>query len=400
MKKNKEKFFNTVFGRILFKIFSFYLKWFGVFNAALYIFIITQIDNETITILLIALGVYETYFLWFKKVVKNFGNMDNATSRIQEAQNVLIIGSSSTGKTTLANYFISRFVPDKNKQYYNYNKPGYRAFKQKHLLLEEGLPQNCGVVMDEESAQIDNADYAVRFDGTRRRIRMFNKFYGQFYGRSAYIFYLDQAEAFMNTALRRFSSLTIYTLGTVEIAAPLIPSLLFKLFNGFKNSHGYYENGKFLKYNLFGLYAVRVLLFNKLGESAEHYSLNYDAIDGIPLICSGVEFFSNSDTYVFKKHNPCQYKPENDYIWGSDIAEDNRIMDENFRLSEMSIPVKFGSDGMVFSLPDDFKNKLSEYYTEYLDSLSESDYKKIVAKQVDRKIGSIVATDISNVSDE
>lgn len=310
-------------------IFSHYLMWFGIYNIPVTILLISAINQTPFLILAVAVQIIETYFIWWKKVFKNRGDTTYLFGNISQNNLLAIYGGIGTGKSTLANYVINHYCKDDNLKYYNYYKKGFKAFTHDYLLLKKALPKGAAVFIDEAGRMSDSSksNYDKKNDAKRANILAFNKFFRQWYSDQSICVYVDQCESNMDTALRKTVFYVVQCNGVQRIAMPLVLGGLYSLFNMIF---------KWSKYNIFGLVDIEFMDFNKLGDYADHYSINYDAKDRKHFIRPAYELFKGNDTYVFEKYNPATYNEDEDYEWGTDENTDSRFMDMNFDLSSFN----------------------------------------------------------------
>lgn len=314
--------------KILKKIYAHYLMFFGVYDAIITVMLCGVVKDTSAVIVLIALQFIETFFVWYKKVFKYRQDSTYLFGNISQNNLLAIYGGIGTGKSTLANYILNTYIKDDNLKYYNFEKKGYKAFTTDYLLLKKALPDGAGVICDEVARTCDSfmSSYDKKNDEGRSRILFYNKFFRQFYTNKALCIYIDQCEDSVNTAVRRTVFYVIQCRGLQVKAMPLLLGGIYGFINALF---------KFTKYNIFGLADIDFMDFNKLGSYADHYSLNYDAKDVKHFIRPAFELFAENDTYVFKKYNPCKYSEDEDYIWGSDLDVDKKIMEDNFKLAQL-----------------------------------------------------------------
>lgn len=312
------------------RLYCHYLMFFGVYNALFVLILcLTCITDLSLIIGLGVFQVVETYFIWYKRVWKNREDVNYLFGNISQNNLLAIYGGIGTGKSTLANYILNTYVPNKELRYYNYFKKDCRCFSHDYLFMKKSLPDGAGVLIDEAGRTYDSfaGNYDKTKDVERSRILFFNKFFRQFYTDKALCIYVDQTEANLNTALRRTIFYVIQCRGVQFKAMPLLLGGFYAFLNAMF---------KWTSYNIFALYDIDFMDFNKVGDYADHYSLNYDAKDVKHFIRPAVDLFSNNDTYVFRKYNPNIYNESEDYIWGSDVDIDSFYMEKNFDFSALS----------------------------------------------------------------
>ena len=317
--------------KILKAIFANYLMYFGVYNAIITVLLCTVVGDISLVIILAVFQIIETYFIWYKRVWKNKEDSTYLFGNISQNNILAIYGGIGTGKSTLANFILNKYVPDKSLQYYNYFKKGYRCLSHDYLFLKKALPKGAGVLIDEAGRTYDSFKYAKSDNAERERLLAYNKFFRQWYTDKAICIYVDQSEANLNTALHRTIFYVIQCRGIQSKAMPLLLGGIYALLNKFFH---------WTTYNIFALADIDYMDFNKLGDFADHYSINYDAKDVKHFIRPAFEMFQGNDTYVFEKYNPCTYKPRQDYVWGTSKIRDKRYMEANFNLASLKSELK------------------------------------------------------------
>lgn len=304
-------------------LFCHYLMWFGIYNIFITLGLCSLFNDDSMTIVLILLQVVDTYFIWYKKIYKNKEDATYLFGNVSQNNLLAIYGGIGTGKSTLANFILDKYCHDEELKYYNYYKKGYRCFTHDYLFLKKALPKGACVLIDEAGRTYDSfkSSYDKKNDKERARILAFNKFFRHWYTDKGLCIYIDQCEDNINTSLRKTVYYVIQCRGIQRKAMPLLFGALYVMLNSIF---------KWTSYNVFGLVDIDYIDFNKVGDYAEHYSINYDAKDVKHFIRPAIELFKNNDTYVFEKYNPCTYDPDEDYVWGDDEQTDSQLMNANF----------------------------------------------------------------------
>ena len=318
----------------LFKnVLAFYNTYFAIINVIITVLLFDFVENKTLSMILIVICIVDCV-RWWKLIVKNMGTSSQLIGSVKQNNVLAIYGGVGSGKSTIAQYLLNKLVPN-DLQYTNTKTKNKKIFTNRHLLLLDSLPHNCGVLIDEAGRQYDSFKYEKSDNSTRSRIITYNKFFRQFYGSNAYCFYVDQCEANMNTALYRSIYYVIQCKGVSIEDSALIPSLIFKLLKLFK----------IIKKNInnpFSLVSIEYMEFLKTGEYADHYSINIEDKDHKKLVAPIQNIFGNHNTYVFREFNPAQ--GTDDLYWGEDELQDEFYMEQNFDLK--SLKEEFGIKGL------------------------------------------------------
>lgn len=326
MKKEKIK---DIIVKILKTICNFYNTWYGPINAIICILLLGQFNNTFITITLIVIGVIDI-FTWYKNVFKNFGTKTELFATISQNNSMCIYGGIGSGKSTLAEYIINKTIPE-NKRYYNTIRPGFKAFTNKHLLLIDRLEDGCGVIVDESGGQADAYHYEKKDNHTRKRIDYLNKFFRQWYTDKGLLIYVDQCQSNNNTSIYKNIYYVIQCKGVSVRPSAFIPHYIAKFILFFVNKNR--ELGNKIN-NPFSNVSIEFMEFQKLGDYAEHYTINIEDKDHKKLVGSIYTFFGGQNTYVFRNFNPSK-KNSIPYIWGTDPLKDHEIMEKNFNFKEI-----------------------------------------------------------------
>lgn len=320
--------------KILKSIVNFYNTWYGIINVVIGLCLLSYIQNSTLTLILIALMVYDAY-TWYKNVFKNLTTKRELFATISQNNALCIYGGIGAGKSTLAEYILNSFVP-KEKRYYNTNRKGYKAFTNEHLLLHEKLEDGCGVLVDEAGGQADAYHYEKKDNQTRKRIDYLNKFARHWYTDKCLFIYVDQAQGNVNTSIYRNIYYVIQCKGLSVIPSAIVPHLIAKfilLFVNKKRKVGTKFN------NPFSNVSIEFMEFAKLGDYADHYNVNIEDKDHKKLVGPIYKFFTGQNTYVFRNFNPAE-ENKKPYVWGTDKLKDAKIMHDNFNFNAVSEKIK------------------------------------------------------------
>lgn len=317
--------------RLIKKLINLYNVWYGVINAIIVLFCLDKFPNDKVMFLFIGLSVFDAY-TWYKNVFKNFGTKRELFATVKQNMAMCVYGGIGCGKTTLAEFLINHFIP-KNKQYRNTKYVGSKAVTFDHLILKQSFENGCGVIIDEAGAQVDAYHYDKKDSDARKRLDYLNKYFRQWYGDNSLLIYVDQCQGNMNTSLHKNIYYVIQCKSLDVRQSALLPNLIFKpicfvlskIFNKRVN-------------NPFSLVSIEYMEFEKLGDYADHYSVNIDDKDHKKLVGSIYEFFTGYNTYVFREFNPAVQKMP--YIWGQDTELDKAIMIDNFNFNEMKKTIK------------------------------------------------------------
>ena len=314
--------------RLLKGVVNFYNTWFGIINLILGLVLLSYVSDTYIMIgLIVFTGI--DLIRWYKGVFKNFGTKSELFATIKQNNTLCIVGGIGSGKSTLAQFVLNKFIP-KEKQYYNTKNPGFKAFTNKHLLLDEKLEPGCGVLVDEAGAQVDSFHYGKDDAQTRKRIELLNKFFRQWYGSNSLLIYVDQAQGNMNTSLYKNIYYYIQCKSIEQKSSCLVANWVCSLFLYWINKRRAYNkkiNNPFTNVHL------TYMEFVLLGDYAEHYSVNIDDKEMKKLVCPIYNMFGSLDTYVFREFNPAKEVPP--YIWGTNKEKDSLLMEQNFDLKSL-----------------------------------------------------------------
>ena len=320
-----KKLLNIVKGLLKFCC-NIYNSWFGVFNLILGLLLLSHIKNSTLSVILIIITIVDLV-RWWKGVFKNMSVKSELLGTIRQNNVFNIVGGIGSGKSTLGQFVLPYLVP-KDKTYFNTVNSGYKAFTFRHLLLQDSLESNCGVFCDEMGAMMDSFHYSKDDNQTRSRVEKYFKLFRQFYGSNSYHINIDQCEGNMNTSLYKNVYYTIQCKSIVTRASGLLPYWFCEL--GL-----FWLNRKRIRKfnNPFSNIHLTFMDFVRLGDYADHYSVNIDDKNMKTLVVPVYKMFGTLDTYVFRKFNPA--KPCKPYIWGTDLATDEKIMIDNFNLDSL-----------------------------------------------------------------
>ena len=312
------------------KVINFYNTWYGIINAVICLLLLSHIQNSTLTFAMIIIAVIDAY-TWYKNIYKNMTTKKELFATISQNNALCIYGGIGAGKSTLAEYILNHFIP-KEKRYYNTNRPGFKAFTNEHLLLHEKLEDGCGVLIDEAGGQADAYHYEKKDNQTRKRIDYLNKFARHWYTDKCLFIYVDQAQGNVNTSIYRNIYYVIQCKGLDVKPSALIPNLIARFILFFVNKKR--PTGKKFN-NPFCNVSIEFMEFAKLGDYADHYTVNIEDKDHKKLVGSIYDFFTGQNTYVFRNFNPAI---QNDcpYVWGQNSETDNQIMHDNFNFSVVS----------------------------------------------------------------
>lgn len=314
--------------KLLKSILNFYNTYYGVINVVIALALFGKLNNNVLMIGLVVLVGIDC-FSWYKNIFKNWGTKRELFGTVSQNNAICIYGGTGSGKSTLAEFIINHFIPE-NKRYYNTKVVGKKAFTNEHLLLHEKLENGFGAIVDESGAQADSYHYDKKDAESRKRIDSLNKFVRQWYGSKSLIIYVDQAQGNQNTSIHKDIFYIIQCKGCEQRPSAILPHLICKLVLWFVNKKR--PDGKKIN-NPFTNVAIEYMEFVKLGDYADHYSINIDDKNHKYLVGSIYKFFGVLDTYVFRDYNPA--KETKPYIWGSNLLEDKRIMESNFGLAEL-----------------------------------------------------------------
>lgn len=301
------------------KLFSHYLQWYGLYNFFISILILMGLGSGYV-LLLVGFEVFE--LIHWKKNVFNFRLQNKQfMSMVESYHTVCFVGAIRTGKSSLAWYLLNKFCKSKSLIYTSVKNPGYKSFTHDHLKGKVKLEEGSCCFVDEAGGMYDSFTYGTEFSEERKGIMNFNKYYGQNYGNDAFLYYIDQSSANMNTVLKRSVVYYVLNLSVVPIAMPLIPGMIYNLLNAIFH---------FTTYNIFNLVGYNYKDFVKLDDFAEHYEVNYDALTDKRYIVPAFQVFSTYDTRVFKEYNRGEY--DIPYEWGTSKVSDELLMKENYSL--------------------------------------------------------------------
>lgn len=320
--KKISKFVIKLFSAVI----SFYNTWYGVINLIIGLVLLTKFNSDIAMILICVFTGIDVY-RWYKGIFKNLSTRSNLLATVKENNVLCIVGGIGSGKSTLGQFLLNRLIAP-NMQYYNTFNKGKKSFTWNHLLLKHKLESPCGVFIDEAGAMMDSFHYSKEDTPVRKRAELFNKFFRQFYGSNSYCFYIDQSQANMNTSF--YKNIYYYIqCKSLEVK----PSCL--LLNWFISIPLFWLNRKRLVKinNPFSNCHLTFYEFNVLGDYAEHYSVNIDEKNMKVLVTPILKMFGSLDTYVFRKFNPAEVRPQ--YTWGTDEQQDNQIMEDNFNLKAL-----------------------------------------------------------------
>lgn len=317
--------------KILKKIINFYNIWYGIINAILIFLCLDMFPNDTIMFIFIGLGVFDCY-TWYKNIFKNLGTKRELFATVKQNMALCVYGGIGCGKTTIAEYLLNHFIP-KAKQYRNTNYAGSKAVTFDHLMLKKAFEPGAGVLIDEAGAQADSYHYDKNDAPIRKRFDYLNKYYRQWYGDNSLLIYIDQCQSNMNTSLYKNIYYVIQCKGLDIKPSSLILNLIFKPICFCVSKF----TGKRFN-NPFSLVSIEYMEFQRLGEYADHYTVNIEDKDHKKLVGSIYEFFTGYNTYVFREFNPA--KTTSPYIWGTDKDTDKAIMIDNFNFNEMKKEIK------------------------------------------------------------
>jgi hypothetical protein len=314
--------------KILKSIINFYNTWYGIINAILVLCLFSKIQNTTLLVIIGVIAGVDCY-TWYKNIFKNLGTKRELFGTVAQNNAICIYGGTGSGKSTLAQFLLEHFTPT-DKRYYNTKVPGAKAFTNEHLLLHEKLENGFGAIVDESGAQVDSYHYDKKDAEARKRIDSLNKFVRQFYGSKSLLLYIDQAQGNQNTSIYRDIYYVIQCKSCEQRPSAILPHYICKFILWFVNKKR--PDGKKIN-NPFTNVAIEYMEFVKLGDYAEHYSINIDDKNHKYLVGSIYKFFGVLDTYVFRDFNPAQEsKP---YIWGTNALQDKKIMEDNFGLADL-----------------------------------------------------------------
>lgn len=337
--------------KILKSIINFYNTWYGVINVFIGLLLLSFVKNTFLMLFIIVVSGIDV-FTWYKNVFKHFDIKKGLFATFKQNNSLAILGGVGSGKSTIANYLLDSFIAS-DLRYYNFKKPGFRAFTNEHLLLKKALYDDCGVLVDEAGAQADAYHYDKQDSPTRKRIDYLNKFFRQWYGDKAHLIYVDQAQGNMNVSLYRNTYYVIQCKSVDVKPSACLPNFIFKIIFFFIDKYRKkkldYENSfikkeedkkKFFPLNNpFSNVSIEFMEFVKLGEYADHYNVTIDDKNHKRLVGSVYTFFGSFNTYVFREFNPAK-KDKNPYIWGTSKRKDKLIMESNFGLDEMKKEIK------------------------------------------------------------
>lgn len=313
--------------KLLKGVINFYNTWYGIINIIFGVILLSYVKTTAFTIAVIGLMVIDIV-TWYKNVFKNFATKRELFATIKQNNALCIYGGIGAGKSTMAEFILNNFIPPE-KRYYNTNRKGFKAFTNEHLLLHERLEDGCGVLVDEAGGQADAYHYEKKDNKTRKRIDYLNKFARHWYTDKCLFIYVDQAQGNVNTSIYRNIYYTIQCKGLDVRPSAIIPHLISKIILFFVN----YNRGVGKKFNNpFCNVSIEFMEFVKLGDYADHYSINIEDKDHKKLVAPIYKFFTGQNTYVFRPYNPAKAE-NNPYIWGSDKEFDAKIMNDNFNFS-------------------------------------------------------------------
>lgn len=312
-------------------ICNIYNTWYGVFNLIIGFCLLSKITDTTFVVCLIILMIIDMV-RWWKRVFKNMASKSELIGTIRQNNVFNIVGGIGSGKSTLGQFVLRKLVPA-SKQYFNTINVGFKAFTFRHLLLQDKLENGAGVFCDEMGAMMDSFHYSKEDSPTRKRVETYFKFYRQFYGSNAYHINIDQSEANMNTSLYKNVYYTIQCKSIETKPSGLIPYWFCEIFL-------FWINRKRLKKfnNPFSNVHLTYMEFNRLGDYADHYSVNIDINNMKQIVVPIYKMFGTLDTYVFRKYNPA--KPVTPYIWGTNEEYDDYLMKSNFDLDSLQDSIK------------------------------------------------------------
>lgn len=317
--------------KIIKSLINFYNNWYGIIDGIIYLCLLSVFTSTAGTITLLALLVLDA-FTWYKNIFKNRKNKRELFATISQNNAMCIYGGIGCGKSTLAEFVINRFIP-KEKRYYNTERPGFKALTWEHLMLKEKLEDGCGVLIDEAGGQADAYHYDKKDTDVRKRLDYLNKFFRQWYTDKSLLIYVDQCQGNMNTSLYKNIYYVVQCKGLDVRPSGIIPNLIMKVILAFVNKSRLKKGKKKLN-NPFSVVSIEYMEFQKLGDYADHYTVNIEDKDHKKLVGSIFEFFTGQNTYVFREYNPAQ-KPSIPYVWGTDKETDKRIMTDNFNFTAM-----------------------------------------------------------------
>lgn len=283
--------------------------------------------------LLLAVNIFD-FFTWRNNVWHNLKCKSELLSNVRQNNALCIYGGIGSGKSTIANFLVEFFIPKENI-YYNTKVVGKKAFTNEYLLLKKKMKTPCGVLVDESGAQADSFHYNKDDTECRQRIEYLNKFFRQWYGDDSLLIYIDQCQGNNNTSIYKNIYYVIQCQGVQVRASAIVPHLIAKLVLLIRKL--IFRDKKKIN-NPFSLVCINYMEFFKLGDYAEHYSVNINERDYKCLVGSIYRFFGVLNTYVFREFNPAI--ESEDYIWGSDSDTDKFIMENNFRLSDLKEDIK------------------------------------------------------------
>lgn len=310
---------------------NIYNTWYGIFDLILGVCLLSKITNSTLCVILI-IAIIVDLIRWWKGVFKNFATKSQLFGTIRQNNVFNIVGGIGSGKSTLGQYVLRKLVP-KNKQYFNTINSGYKAFTYRHLLLQDKLENQCGVFCDEMGAMMDSFHYGKEDSPTRSRVEKYFKFFRQFYGSNSFHINIDQSEANMNTSLYKNVYYYIQCKSVEVKPSGIIPYWICELGLFWLNRKRFKKIN-----NPFSNVHLTYLEFNKLGDYAEHYSVNVDINNMTCIVVPTYKMFGTLDTYVFRQFNPAEEVEP--YIWGTDAETDKRIMEDNFDLTSLKENIK------------------------------------------------------------